>query len=232
MTGAGRDDYAALVSPRSTRDAAAIKVEIHAAGIGSGRPEEGGGPLRGGLTLMNRFTALIRDPAVPHEITMTVAARDGWLVCEALMIRAAPSAPPVTSPALRSVLLSLYMEQIRLELSIRGEGLLTGPGAYDGPPVASGAGWAVYDLPVSYADWEQLDIAQVRRATRLTPELAANAYKEALASPDPDQNKRPTAAAAERLGVSRGHLSRLLTEARRQGIEGLGPGRQARRQGG
>ena len=69
------------------------------------------------------------------------------------------------------------------------------------------------------------------RQARITPEIAAAAYREALASLDPEQNRRPTAAAAEKLGVSRGYISGLLSQARKQGIPGLGEGRPTRRKG-
>jgi hypothetical protein len=200
-----------------------VKVAIHSAGVGSGLPEQGGGPLRGGMTLMNRFTADIEDPQVPHDITIIVGAHDGWLACEAVMVRETPDGPPVTGVTLRSVLLGLYMQRIREELAdhLGGALIMKETGRTDRT--------VSFDLPVSEQDWEGLDIAQLRRATRLTPELAAEAYKEALASADPEQNQRPTAAAAEKLGASRGHISRLLTEARRAGIEGLGPGRAPRK---
>lgn len=225
MTAAVLSGYASLMSPRSARDASAIKVEIHAAGIGSGRPEEGGGPLRGGLTLMNRFTADITDPGSPHDVTIVVAARDGWLACEALTIRARSGGEPVTGVTLRSVLLGLYMQRVRTELVRALGGMLI-------VKKEEHRAYITYGMPANPAEWEQFDIAQLRRATRLTPELAAEAYREALASPDPDQRGRPTVAAAEKLGVSRGHVSRLITEARKKGIEGLGPGRPARRKKG
>lgn len=92
-----------------------------------------------------------------------------------------------------------------------------------------------HDLPVMPDEWESFDFAQVRRAvhaTKITTQMAADAYLAALASPDPGQNQRPTAAAAEKLGASRGHISRLLSQARREGIEGLGPQRPPRRKEG
>ena len=89
--------------------------------------------------------------------------------------------------------------------------------------------------PSSWGTGTPFDLAQVRRAvhaTKITTQMAADAYLAALASPDPGQNQRPTAAAAEKLGASRGHISRLLSQARREGIEGLGPQRAATAQGG
>lgn len=220
--------YADLVSPRVARDVSAIKVEIRSDGIGRGLPEEGGGPLRGGLTLMNRFEAVITDPDVPYAITMRVGAHDGWMVCEAITVSRRDEAAPLSAAALRSLALSLYMQRIREELgAYLGGGLLAKEAGRTDRTVA-------YDFPVVPDEWESFDFAQVRRAvntSKITTRMAADAYLAALASPDPAQNQRPTAAAAEKLGASRGHISRLLSQARREGIEGLGPQRAPRRKG-
>lgn len=193
--------------------------------MGSGRADQGGGPLRGGLTLMNRFSAVISDPEVPYDITMTVGARDGWLVCEAVTVSGAPDGPPVSGASMRSLALSLYMQRIREELGqALGGGLIQREAGRTEHTVT-------WDLPVDAADWDALDFAQMRRAvhaTKITTQMAADAYLAALASPDPEQNRRPTAAAAEKLGASRGHISRLLTQARREGLPGLGPSRAPR----
>ena len=175
---------------------------------------------------MNRFAAAIADPDVPYEITMTVAARDGWLACESVTVAGRPDGPAVGAASLRSLALSLYMQRIREELAeYRGGGLILKETGRTDRTVS-------YDLPVIAEDWDTFDFAQMRRAvhsTKITAEMAAGAYLEALASPDPEKNRRPTAAAAEKLGASRGHISRLLTQARRDGIEGLGPQRPTRR---
>lgn len=219
--------------PRITRDVAAIGVDIDPHGaqapgqkvMGRGTSEEGGGLLRGGLRLMNRFTASIDDPEVPFDIVVTVAAIDGWLAAEAVTVSKRPDGPAVTAADMRMVALSLYMQRVRQELQKHlGGGLLW-------KESGRGDGYAAYDLPVASAP-ELNELAQMRRAVRqakVTPQVAAEAYVAALASPDPEQNQRPVAAAAEKLGVSRGHVSRLISEARQQGIEGLGPGRPSRR---
>lgn len=214
--------YAPVVSPRSARDHAAISVDIHPGNLGSGLPEQGGGQLAGGLILMNRFRADIEDPAVPYLITLVVAARAGWLACESVTITEKPEGPSVTAMALRSMTLSLYIQRVREEL-----------GEYDGgfliTKEASRTESTVSFQPPTEAEWDALDFAQRRRSAQLTTELVAACYREALASPDPNQNGRPTAAVAERLNASRGHISRLLTQARREGLPGLGPSREPRR---
>jgi hypothetical protein len=220
--------YAAWVSPRTARDSGAINVVIHPGNLGSGRPEQGGGKLRGGLVLMNRFKVDIEDPAVPYDIHLTVGARDGWLACEVVTIGTKEGGPAVTSLAIRNVALGVYVQRIREELQLYMGALLL--------MVEAGRAEGVvhYEPPMHPEDWDSFDVAQLRRAARaatLTPEMAAEAYREALASPDPAQNKRPTAAAAEKLGVSRGHVSRLVTQARREGSPGLGPTRAPRGKG-
>ena len=218
------------MSPRVVRDVAAIEVLIdpHGAGvpaIGSGRADQGGGPLRGGLTLMNRFKAVINDPEVPYEISMTVGAHDGWLAVETVTVSGTTDGPAVSGAAMRSLALSLYMQRIREELG-KGSLLLARLAGRTERTVS-------FDFPLFLAaeDRERLDFAQMRRAvhaTKITTQMAAEAYLAALASPDPGQNRRPTAAAAEKLGASRGHISRLLTQARREGLPGLGPSRPPR----
>ena len=220
---AARDGYPDLVSPRVARDISAIRVDIRSGGIGRGLAEEGGGPLRGGLTLMNRFEAVVTDPDVPFEIAMRIGAHDGWLVCEAITVSEKDQGTPLSAAALRSLALSLYMQRIREELgAYLGGGLVT-------KEIGRTENTVRYELPITPADWD--DFAQVRRAvhaSKITTQMAADAYLAALASPDPSQNQRPTAAAAEKLGASRGHISRLLSQARREGIQGLGPQRPPR----
>ncbi len=208
---------------RATRNAAAITVHIdaHGAGhpvIGRGTPEEGGGPLRGGLKLMNRFAAEVTDPAVPYHITLIVAARDGWLECESVQMSAAPGGAPVTAMAIRSMTLSLYIVKVREELGKFG-------GAFLVTREVARTERSVTHSPVDPGAWDIMDYAQRRRNAQLTTEVVAAAYREALSSSDPEQSLRPTAAVAERLHASRGHISRLLTAARREGLPSLGPAR-------
>ena len=215
MTTGARSPYPAGMSPRVNRDVSAIQVEIGPHPLGRGTKAEGGGPIQGGMLLMNRFTARITDPEVPYAITMTMAARDGWLACEAVEVHALPDGPPVSSATLRGLALSIYLQRIRQELGDSfGGGVIM-------QPLARTASATVLAPPVDPEDWEKFDYAQMRRAvhsSKITPEMAADAYREALTSPDPGKNHRPTAAAADMLGASRGHVSRLLTEARRLGL--------------
>lgn len=210
--------------PRLVRDPSAIKVSFPPGqALGAGRPEEGGGQLRGGMTLANRVTAEIEDPALPdYAITVTVAARDGFIVAESITIAERPGGPLLASAAVRQTGLSLYVQRIREEIPRQAPLFVL-------REVSRSEHAVTFTWPVGEGgeDWDAF--AQIRRATRLTPEIAAEAYLEALASPDPEKNRKPTQAAAEKLGISRGHAGRLITEARKKGVPGLGPGRPARR---
>lgn len=209
--------------PRLVRDPAAIKVTFPQQNLGSGSPEQGGGPLRGGVSLANRLIANIEDPALPYAITVTVRARDGFLVAESIAVAELPDGPPLASAAVRQTGLSLYVQRIREEIPRQAPQYLIEIKSRTDHTVSFG-------FPPVQADWDTF--AEMRRATRLSPEVAAEAYLEALASPDPDKNRKPTQAAAEKLGISRGHAGRLITEARKKGVAGLGPGRPARRKDG
>lgn len=181
----------------------------------------GGGPLRSGVTLRHRLTADIEDPALPdYAITVTVNARDGFIVAESITVAERPDGPPLASAAVRQTGLSLYVQRIREEIPRQVPLILMREKRRSEHAV-------VYTFAAAEEDWDSF--AQLRRATRLTPELAAEAYLEALESPDPDKNRKPTQAAAAKLGISRGHAGRLITEARKKGVPGLGPGRPATR---
>jgi hypothetical protein len=180
------------------------------------RADDGGGTLHGGLQLIGRLTVEVSDAAVPYDIAMTVTERDGWLACESVTVTARPGGPPVTGAALRAPTVAKYLDLMRARLAeVRG-------GTKIARVIKQSEHAVHYGFP-STDDWAALDFGQRRRAAQLTPELVAACYREALASPDPRQYRRPTAAVAERLSASRGHISRVLTAARRQGLPGLDP---------
>ncbi|MEP7024735.1 MAG: hypothetical protein ABJB47_13245 [Actinomycetota bacterium] len=186
--------------------------------IGLGTLEEGGGPLNGGLSLSNRFSAEITDPAVPYQIRMVIGARGGWLECEAIQVFALPDGAPVTAMAIRTMAVSRYMARVREELG-------RAAGAFLITKEVSRTEHSVTRSLVDSTSWDAMDYAQRRRGAQLTTHVVAEAYRAALN--DPQQQMRPTAAVAERLNASRGHISRLLTAARREGLPGLGPARSS-----
>jgi hypothetical protein len=195
----------ASASPQGSRG---VHLSINGT-AGTGGPGSGGGMLHGGLKLLGQLTVDVADPAVPYDIRMVVVARDGWLACDSVTVASRGDGPPVTGAAMRVPKLAAYLSQARDELGGQlGAGLIVHVNRVT--EHATSYGFA------SPADWDRLDFAQRRRAAQLTPELVAACYREALA--DPEQSRRPTAAVAERLHASRGHISRVLTAARRQGL--------------
>lgn len=184
---------------RPARDMSAVGVTIHPFDLGSGRPGDGGGPLQGGLHLMNRFTADVRDPALPYLVTLTLRARDGRLAPETMLIAELPDGPPITGYGLRSVIIDAYIRRIRQELEMLGGG-----------PVIGGSRLHGRAIPAS---------AVRRSAGKVTTQQAADAYRDALANPA--TMRRATAAVGEALNTSRGYASRLLSQARKEGL--LGP---------
>jgi hypothetical protein len=205
-----------VVSPRSSRETSAITVEIRADGIGSGLPEQGGGPLRGGLTLTNRFQAGITDPAVPYNLAMTVGAHNGALACESFTITKRPGSPTVTSTEIRRVTVDAYLSRIRQELAVYlGGGLIVQNWQQKGRTIS----FEGFPSPERLA---ALEDGQRRWRTSLTTADVAAKYREALRSEDPEASRRPTEWVAEQFGYSRGHISRMLTQARREGEPGIG----------
>jgi hypothetical protein len=190
--------------------------------VGRGYPEDGGGPLRGGLSLMNRFTVDIEDPAVPYDIEMTVFALDEMLACEYIGMTRREGGPVVTSTSIRLLTVDSYLIRARQELErhVREGVPLLLKLSFDNPAMIA------YEEPGS-AEVTAFREGQ-RRNGRLTSLEVAEAYREALRSDDPDKSRRPTEAAAAALGYSRGHISRMLTQARREGLPGLGPMRPPR----
>lgn len=175
----------------------AVKVTIRPFDLGSGRSEDGGGPLQGGLHLMNRFTADVRDPSLPYLVTMTIRARDGWLTPESIIISEQPNGPTISAGRLRAVTIDGYVSRIRQELEALGGGPIIGRNRQHVHTVSA-----------------------VRRSTgKVTAQQAADAYRDALVNPA--TMRRATAAVGDTLGISRGYASRLLSEARKEGL--LGP---------
>jgi hypothetical protein len=106
----------------------------------------------------------------------------------------------MTSAAVRALWLSLYVRRFREEL--KGSPYLSGQ-------VTVGEGYRSFDLPAAAADLDTFKVAQLRREFTLTPEMAAEAYKEALASRDPDKNQRRASPPPRRRSwARRGDMSR------------------------
>lgn len=192
---------------RSRRDLRPIRVTVHQTNLGSGTPEEGGGELGGGLVLLNRVTVDVSDPVVPdHRITITVAASEGRIVCESLTVSRVGTGPIVTATVMRKVPVDAYLLRAREEL-------VTGTTYISRGQAASCRGVG----PEEIGD---------RRGGVPLSRVAA-LYRDALADPSPRTHRAPTAAVAGWLDISRGHASRLVSQARREGLLGAASHGQA-----
>lgn len=178
---------------------------------------QGGGPVWGGLQLLHRFTAEIDDPELPFRLTMTVGARDRRLVVEQVTIAQRDGGQAVTSAGLRLVRVDAYLAAVRQNLGTYGGAFLL---AQVRDRTESAVSWG---LPSK----EALERFEDGQRGSLTHQellaLAAHHYQEALASSDPKEFRKPTEAVAKRLHCTRGHASRLLSEARRTKPPLLGP---------
>lgn len=184
-------------------------------------PGPGGGGLGGGLDLRRAFTVVIDDPECPYRLAMTVDAREHQLVCVGLELASGEDGPPVTSTMIRVLSVESYLRLVRKKLrSAAGAFLIGKVSVLDSGDMA-------FDFPPTPGEWKGLESAhrQRRHTADLLP-IVAEAYRKALGDYDPDEDGGPTAAVARRLGYSRGHVSRLVTEARKQGL--LGPAHPGR----
>ena len=99
-----------MLSPNTT-------VKINGGDVGSGAPDQGGGPIGAGLMLMNRFTAEVDDPSEPFRWSLTFAAKAGRLVCESVSVDARPGGEPITRVGLREVPFGAIVSRVRQELT-------------------------------------------------------------------------------------------------------------------
>lgn len=198
--------------PPSGRDLSLVSVQI----LLDGR-RHGAGELEGGFKLERGFTARVSDLALPYLLSFEIAAKDGRLVAESLTVTSRPKCPPVDSKTLRSIPVETYLARVREE-AVRHGGLLM--------PVRSRSERAVRMGWVATPDESsRLEQAQGRRRPHQEVlEAVVEAYNEAISHFE--TRERATVEVAERLGYSRGHVSRLLTEARRPEIGLLGPARR------
>ncbi|MEU8252208.1 hypothetical protein [Nonomuraea sp. NPDC048916] len=145
------------------------------------------------------YTSEVHDISSPYRLTLKIEVRDGAPECRQFVITADADAPPITGVVLRSIPLATYVETTLEKITNRrGDAL------------------------------EELRAERGRRRQPKSDVLprVVEAYRLALADPDPVVRKAPTQAVADRLHYQRGHVSRLLSEARRLGM--LGPARRGR----
>ena len=181
--------------------------------MGTGTTDEGGGPLDGGLFLVNRFTATVDDPSLPFLVTLVLVAHGRRLAPEAVNLKMRPGGIPITATNLRAVKVDAYVARIRDEVGALDGGLLIVRRQEDSQSIR----WS----GVPDGDWSRFEDSQNRRRRPAdTLPAVAEAYREALGHPDSQIAAAPTMYVAEKLFYSRGHASRLVTQARKVGLLG------------
>lgn len=207
---------------RTQRDLSAVSVsDIHPlSGDEAVLPSQGpgGGPLDGGLVLGQGFYAQIIDPAIGVQVKIGVVAHERRLACSEVHVEGLP----VTGTVLRSLPLDAYVALAREAL---------GPLSYITPaPVVTQVGDRQMMQWRGSSRGERAKLAQAQdghhRGPDRLPEVVA-AYRQAMAEGAHD----PTATAARRLHYSRGHVSKLLSKARKPERALLGPARGRGRSG-
>lgn len=176
----------------------------------------GGGALEGDLELVEGFQAEIADPELACDLSLTIGAHSRRLAIERAVFSLREGGLPLTGTRLRSAPLDAYLQAVRQGLEDLGDGLLVRSQA------RSPDAMVPYLTRPTEADWERFEAEHGRNhnSRELLP-LAADAYRRALASPDPSVFRSPTAEVGRRLHRSRGHAARLVAMARDAGF--LGP---------
>jgi hypothetical protein len=185
-------------------------VEFGDSVFGMGTPEEGGGPLDGGLFVPNRFSATVDDPNLPYLVTLVLGAHDRRLAAESMTLSMRPGGLPITSTSLRAVKVDACVARIREELG-NMDGALRVVRRHESGSTTSWSG-------VPERDWPRFEGSQSRRRRPedTLPEVAA-AYREALGHRDSRIAATPTKYVATTLFYSRGHAARLVAQARKAG---------------
>lgn len=180
--------------------------------------------LDGGWVLDQDIGLTVDDPDVEDLVDLVITVDEGRLVAHSVAVRRRDHrSRPVDGDALRRLPIASYVQQAILRVP---PDLLTIPARMT-PADAGGLDYS----PLREHDQESalaaVHQAQVRRrGTAGTLAQVARLYREALRHRDPAIQGAPTQYVADRLPCSRGHASRLVTEARRAGA--LGPARRNR----
>ena len=194
-----------------------ISVEVEEALPGAAHQR-----LEGGWSLESPFRARVTDSAVPVSIVLDVEAAGGRLVARAVRVERRKPSGVVDGSTLRALPIEQYLSHA-LNAATRFNPAVGIPLVR--PEVDRTDTTVTTSLMGTRRQIEQLAEGQARRRPgREAMERVVAAYKEALA--DPRTHHRPTAAVAEKLHFSHGHVSRLLTQARKEQLLGRArPGR-------
>jgi hypothetical protein len=202
------------MAPRRRTRGGTIRVTQHTVQMADFRP---GGWLQGGLILLGPVGYDVVDSELPYDVTLIVWTHDGRLAAQDIKVTQRSGGPPVTTDGLRSVTVDAYLDAVRAHLLSVGKLLLMAP--VEGLPGA-------FEPPRSDQE-AHFDRAQrPRRPMDETLPKVAAVYREALRSSDAMVAMAPTEEVGRRLGYSRGHASRLVTAARKEGLlDSARPGR-------
>jgi hypothetical protein len=168
--------------------------------------------LAAGIFLPHRqYVAEVHDPGLPYQLVAKVEIKNGQPECRELILRAPEGGPAITGLALRSITLASYLER-SLDAQF--------PKYRKTEPDEQGINaQLVSDREVTSERRRRQSIEE------LLPKVVAE-YHRALGDEDPSVRHAPTQAVADRLHYQRGHVSRLLSEARKRGMLGKArPGR-------
>jgi hypothetical protein len=176
----------------------------------------GGGALEGDLELVEGFRAEIADPDLGCDLSLTIVAHSRRLAIERAVFSLREEGLPLTGTRLRLAPLDAYLQAVRQGLEELGDRLLVRT------QTRSPDAMVPYLTRPTDEDWQRFEAEHRRNhhSRELLP-LAAEAYRRALASPDPKVFRSPTAEVGRRLHRSRGHAARLVATAREAGY--LGP---------
>ena len=218
--------YIVEMATREARDASRIRFSHF--DLLEPATQAGREPLDGGLVMDQDLAVRVDDPKQPHVIELVIVPWEGRLEAGRVTVtRRNDASPPVDHKALRFPLASYVAgavaEYLRRPTSDPDELMLTariGRGRGGRPTFFHALGHDDQEPAASGLSQMQ----GRRRGKRATLVLAAELYLEALG--DPLHRRAPTQYVADKAHWSRGHASRLLTEARRANL--LGPARGTR----
>lgn len=212
--------YTRVVSTTETRDVAGVKFSHFQ--LLEPASQAGRRPLDGGYAMDRDLAVRVDDPAQAHLVELVIVPWDGRLAAGRVIVaRRHDTSQPVDYRALRFPLSSYVAGAVSayMHSTFDPDELLliarvgTGPGQHFFHALGP-------DDQAAAAKEATRGQGQ-RRGKRETLLLAAELYRKALG--DPMHRRAPTQYVAENMPCSRGHASRLLTEARNAGL--LGPAR-------
>lgn len=154
---------------------------------------------------MTRYRSTMNSD--PLKITVEVEIVDGQPECRSLKVESLHKGAPltITGATLRGIPLASY-----LNASLEGTGF---------PFSVSG------EERTAVSTTEMISKRKRRPKSEVLPQVV-DAYRRALVDKDPSIRAAPTQHVANELHYERGHISRILSEARKQGL--LGPARPGR----